>query len=45
MPDLFSNGLLNIPTVLEDKTIKGVKSEQTGLDLNLLDFCHHLNLF
>ena len=43
MPDLFSYGLLNIPTVFEDKTIKSMKSEETSLDLNLLDFGHHLN--
>ena len=42
MPDLFSYGLLNIPTVFEHEAIKRVKSEKTSLDLNLLDFCHHL---
>ena len=45
MPDLFSYCLLNIPTVFKDETIEGVKGEQTSLDLDLLNFCHHLNLF
>ena len=42
MPDLFSYGLLNIPTVFKDETIEGVKREQTSLNLDLLNFCHHL---
>ena len=46
MPDLFSYCLLNIPTVFKDETIEGVKGEQTSLDLDLLNFCHHLqNIF
>ncbi len=44
MPHLFSYGLLNIPTVFEDETIKSMKSKETSLDLNLLDFGHHLNI-
>ena len=39
---LFVQGLLHIPTVLEDKTIKGVQSKQTSLDLHLLHLGHNL---
>ena len=34
--NLSENCLSNVPIVFEDKTVKSMKGEETGLDLNLL---------
>ena len=41
---LSENGLANVPVVFQYEAVKGVKSEETGLDLHLLPPADHVAL-
>ena len=42
--NLSENCLSNVPIVFEDKTVKSMKGEETGLDLHLLPSADHIAL-